>query len=211
MIRNLIPVNPAIAIGAMGYEAYRQYGGWLISSRSRVLKHLSDAPVWAADNDCFSDWNPTRFERFLGRVEGMPNCLFVNAPDVVCDAAATLERFEDWQPVIAGYGLPVAFTLQNGIQTCDVPWDRIQAVFIGGDTLFKFSRVVKEIAWVAKRRGLWIHMGRVNSGIRIQHSAAIGCDSFDGLSYKYSVNIAHDLRYQKLPKPTHSQRIFPCF
>lgn len=206
MIRNLIPISPNMAIKAIGADAYRDYGGWLLSSRSWNLKHIPAAPVWAADNDCFSDWNPVRFTRFLKRIQGQPNCLFVNAPDVVCNAKATLARFAEWQPVIASYGLPVAFTLQNGVTPCDVPWQDISALFIGGDTRFKFSRGVKEIIQIAKRRGLWVHNGRVNSGRRINYSNHIACDSFDGLSYKYSVNIKHDLMYQQ-----HVQRGLPCF
>lgn len=208
MIRNLIPISPHLAIKAIGEDAYRDYGGWMLSSRSWNLKRIPEASVWAADNDCFSDWQPKRFTRFLKRIEGLSGCLFVNAPDVVGDAAATLARFEEWQPVIAAHNLPVGFVLQNGITIDTVPWDRISAVFIGGDTLFKFSKLVHEIAQEARRGGYHVHMGRANSGVRIRHSAAIGCHSFDGTSYKWSKNIRHDLQYQKQPVQTHIQRSF---
>lgn len=32
----------------------------------------------------------------------------------------------------------------------------------------------------AKERGLWVHMGRVNSYRRLRHARRIGCDSVDG-------------------------------
>lgn len=206
MIRNMVPVNPALTTAAIGHDAYQQYCGWLISSRSWTLSRLPDAPVWAADNDCFSDWNPVRFTRFLKRIQGIPNCKFVNAPDVVCDHAATLARFAEWHPVIKAHDLPVGFVLQNGVTLDTVPWDSIDALFIGGDTRFKFTHTVQEIVREGKRRGLWVHNGRVNSGRRITYSIHIGCDSFDGTSYKYSVNIKHDLQYMQT-----IQRGLPCF
>lgn len=206
MIRNLIPINPQMAIAAIGQEAYTDYGGWLISPRSRDLSTLHLAPVWAADNDCFSSWDSGRFKAFLERIAGIEGCLFVNCPDVVQDHRTTLRRFERWHGAIARYSLPVAFTLQNGVTSSEVPWQQINAVFIGGDTRFKFSDTVRGLVREARERGKWVHNGRVNSRRRIHYSAAIGCHSFDGTSYLYSVNIK-----SSLPAQIYQQKELPCF
>lgn len=199
MIRNLIPLYPRLAIPALGQEDYARYGGLLISPTRPAVGLWSLAPVFAADNDCFSQkgFSPVKFIRLLKTISGVPNCLFVNAPDVVCDARATLERFEEWQPIISDHGLPVGFVLQNGITAEMIPWERIDALFIGGDTRFKFTPLVQQLVKMGKERGKWIHNGRVNSGRRIIYSASIGCDSFDGTGFLKTRLIQRCLQYQK--------------
>lgn len=88
--------------------------------------------------------------------------------------------FRAWISTYHALGYPAAFVLQNGVTGRDVPWDSVEAIFIGGDTAFKFSDTVREIVTEAKRRGKWVHMGRVNSARRIQYAQSIGCNSFDG-------------------------------
>jgi hypothetical protein len=53
-------------------------------------------------------------------------------------------------------------------------------LFIGGSTTWKLSPNVEALVSTAKRHGKWVHMGRVNSGVRLRHAANIGCDSADG-------------------------------
>ena len=113
----------------------------------------------------------------------MKGCVFVNAPDVVRDHKATLKRFKVWERMIHNMGFPVAFTLQNGCTVGGVPWKQCEALFIGGDTQFKYTKEVREIIKEALRRGMWVHNGRVNTPERIKYSRVIGCTSFDGTGY----------------------------
>lgn len=133
---------------------------------------------WAADNDAYSNFDRSRYERMIERLAGLPGCLFVTAPDVVCDAERTAELFDEWQPVLADYGLPVGLVAQNG-QT-DPPWDRIDGLFLGGDNAFKLGPEGERWAVEAKARGKWLHMGRVNTNGRIAYAATLNCDSVDG-------------------------------
>jgi hypothetical protein len=55
-----------------------------------------------------------------------------------------------------------------------------QALFIGGSTEWKLGAEARALAALAKNRGLWVHMGRVNSLRRLRYAADIGCDSVDG-------------------------------
>lgn len=145
--------------------------------------------TWAGDNAAFSDWNADAFVEMLWRFRGVPGCVFVAAPDVVAivngepkgDAAATLERYHQWRPLLAGW--PRAFVLQDGQDVPTVPWDDIAAVFIGGSTAFKLGREVRTLVAYAKARGKWVHMGRVNTERRWRYAEAIGCDSVDGSGF----------------------------
>jgi hypothetical protein len=139
--------------------------------------------IFAADNSAFSNWSPARFCTMLGRIAGKPGCKFVAAPDIVADARATAERFRVWQPVLQELGLPVALVLQNGQEHIGVPWDRIDAVFVGGDNAFKMGRAAASIVREAKARGLWCHMGRVNTRQRFRYAYELGCDSVDGSGF----------------------------
>ena len=53
-------------------------------------------------------------------------------------------------------------------------------MFVGGTTAYKMGAAAAACVREAKRRGLWAHMGRVNSGSRIKYAKSIGCDSCNG-------------------------------
>lgn len=158
--------------------------GRLISPRSRHAKNVEKLGLkWAADNDCFTGFNPGEYLKMLRQLAGKPGCLFVTLPDAVGDAATTVALFQQWEPVVKSYGFPCAFVIQDGQEAGLVPWDKVQAVFIGGTTEFKLGPQARAIACEAKKRALWVHMGRVNSLRRIRYARRIGCDSFDGSGY----------------------------
>jgi hypothetical protein len=138
---------------------------------------------WAADNDAYSGFDQDAFCRMLDALAGLPGCRFVTAPDVVADAAATLDQFWPWACKILAAGLPVALAAQDGLERLPVPWDVLDALFIGGSTRWKMSEYAADLVAEANARGKWTHMGRVNSHRRIEHANAIGCDSADGTSY----------------------------
>jgi len=146
--------------------------------RSSYPAHVA----WGADNGCFANnYNETKWWDFLTRWAAFaPSALFAAAPDVVCDAAATLERSASWLERIRALGYPVAYVGQNGQGDVPVPWDEVDAFFIGGDDPWKLGPEAASLAAEAKGRGKWVHMGRVNSGRRWRYAERIGCDSVDG-------------------------------
>jgi hypothetical protein len=144
---------------------------------------LIEQSTWqfAADNGAFGVFNEKKFMLLLGRLHPYAaRCLFVAAPDVVGDAAATLTNYQVWGPRIRGEGFKSAFVAQDG-QTTDFP--DCDALFIGGTTDWKLGADVPPLIDEAKRRGLWVHMGRVNSNRRISYAASLGVDSIDGSGY----------------------------
>lgn len=147
---------------------------------------------WVGDNCCFGAGYPGD-HGFLGWLAGLApaGCRFVVAPDVVGDADETLERSLPMLPRIRSLGLPVAYVGQNGATPRSLPWGRFDALFLGGDTPWKLGGAARALVDEARRRGAWVHMGRVNSLKRLRYAQAIGCDSADGtfLAFGPDVNL----------------------
>ena len=159
--------------------------GFLYGPRSRMpTKRLGTTyRLWAADNDCFNGFDAKGYLRMLRRIRERPGCLFVSAPDVMADPEETLRLFHDWREVLSGHNLPIGLVAQDGLLSVDVPWGAINALFIGGTTEWKLSSEAEHLASSAKRRGMWLHMGRVNSQRRLRYARDIGCDSVDGTAF----------------------------
>lgn len=138
---------------------------------------------WAIDNGAFSEFNPEAFVALIAEAQGWPRCRFVAVPDVVGDATATAARFAFWAPVVRRFGFPVALVAQDGLTVPDVPWDGIDALFIGGHTDWKLGRTARTLVAYARARGKWVHMGRVNSRRRLRYAAHIGVQSVDGTGW----------------------------
>jgi hypothetical protein len=86
---------------------------------------------------------------------------------------------------IRAIGYPVALVAQDGLEHQPVPWDDIDALFLGGTTTWKLSAAAADLTDEAHARGLHVHMGRINSRRRLRHAAAIGCHSADGTYLAY--------------------------
>ncbi len=166
-------------------EPYRSENlGVLCSPRCVYADDIQTWP-WAADNDAFSKWDEKRYEEMLVRITGRENCLFVTCPDVVGDSAKTLDLFYEWWPALRRRKLPIALVAQDGLEVDQVPWSVIDCLFIGGTTEFKMGPQAADLAREAKRRGKWVHMGRVNSYERGRYARWIGCDSIDGTQFSW--------------------------
>lgn len=182
----------AARISHLVSQADQHMVGDFISPRAWQL--LGKTPVWAADNDAFSGFNSDRYLRMLDSIlagmirrRGKFPPAFVTVPDVVCDHWRTMDLYQDWHREVGGRGLARCLVLQNGIEEVidrhgwnAIPWEDVEALFIGGDTPFKFCEQVRFIVGAAKSEGKWVHMGRVNSVKRMRYAIEIGCDSCDG-------------------------------
>lgn len=175
-------VHDAMATGELGYIDTPLQG----NKRAAGVK-------WCADNGCFGKgFDEHRWWNWLqDNAHAAADCVFAVAPDVVGDAAATLERSAPWLPRIRTLGYPAAFVAQDGQENLPMPWDDFDVLFIGGSTEWKLGSAARRIVSEAKRRGVHVHMGRVNSEKRYRYAEAIGCDSVDGtyLTYGPEVNL----------------------
>lgn len=164
---------------------------------NRVLEDVD----WIADNAVFADKYPGD-EAYLSWLENLPHkhrCRFAVAPDVVGDAEATYARSTPMLAKIRAM-VPVAYVAQNGATIDTLPWADFDALFIGGDTAWKLGPEARALIGEARRRGIWAHMGRVNSGGRLQRAADSGCDSVDGtyLAFGPDTNLPKVLRWLRL-------------
>jgi hypothetical protein len=145
--------------------------------------------AWAADNGCYGNGWPgeRRWLRWLEQhAVHAGRCLFATAPDVVGDAEATLDRSIRWLAVIRELGYPAALVAQDGLEDLPVPWTRIDVLFLGASTAWKLGPHATALTAAARRRGIGVHMGRVNSQARYRHAARIGCASVDGTCLIYA-------------------------
>lgn len=167
------PIRDAMRAGHLGFIA--------TPKSTRVSQYVPET-AWCADNGCFSgNFDIDQWWAWLeGQVTKSDTCLFATAPDVVGDHYATLERSRHWLPKIRDLGYKAAFVAQNGATDDTVPWQDFDVLFIGGTTEFKLGETARELAAHAKKLGMWVHMGRVNSAKRFRYAESIGCDSADG-------------------------------
>lgn len=166
---------------------------------------------WAADNGAFADrWTEHDWARWLAELPTV-GCLFAVAPDVVGDAAGSLARGLDHSGKMAAFGFPVAIAAQDGAEALDWPWDDFDALFLGGSpaTDWKVSLAAESLVGEARRRGKWVHMGRVNSLRRLQRARLMGCQSSDGtfLAFGPDVNTPKLDRFLRVLKNTPPLRL----
>lgn len=168
----------------------------------RMGNRLPDGCVWAADSGCFNRSTYVGDDEYLAWLEkraGHEGCLFATVPDVVGDHDATLAMFPSTAARIRGLGYRVAFVAQDGATEGTVPWDDMDALFIGGSTEWKLSEAAYGLVAAAKRRGKLVHVGRVNSWRRLRAYAFAGADSADGtfLAFGPDVNLPKLQRWMR--------------
>lgn len=150
---------------------------------------------WAMDNGAFSRFDRAGFISLMNRERGnKSSCLFVTCPDVVGCHHRTLDLFGMWSPLVAPY--PPAFVGQDG-------WDgtipsAAHAVFIGGTDDFKGGEDAMRMARKAKRLGLWVHVGRVNTADRADRWSRIA-DSIDGTGISRYSHMRRKIGEPRLP------------
>lgn len=137
--------------------------------------------VWACDNSAFSGFDEATFRQMLAKIKDRHDCRWVSAPDVVGDHEATLAKWHKYLGLIQEHGQLAAFVAQDGATVESLPWGRgMAAVFIGGTTRWKLGHEAARIIHEANRRGLWTHMGRVNTFRRMLYAQTLGVRSIDG-------------------------------
>lgn len=142
------------------------------------------------------------------------SCLFAVAPDVfnpakMCgDPIATIERSLPVLEMIRSIGVPAALVYQDGLEDLEhlIPWDAFDVAFLGGGDDFKLGRPTvrnrngsldyneaseKTLAWwrlMARtvEEGKEIHVGRVNTRVRMNYSWRLGAQSCDGTMVAFS-------------------------
>ena len=175
-------------------QASQQLGlpvGQLLTPLTRFRNRYPED--FAIDNGAFSGLDVGSFRSLLKREEGnKAGCRFVVAPDVPFSMRRTLELLGRWRRDLAGW--PTALAIQNDVDFFDLPWEMIDAVFIGGDDSFKTSRHSLAVIRAAKALGKWVHVGRVNTPGRFRWCVEAGVDSIDGTGISHYTHMRAVLR-----------------
>jgi hypothetical protein len=180
----LMPANHS---GKVIHELAKKHPGrlgWLIGPTAFPKTKLREWMPYALDNDAFSafsknrPWNVEAWRDMMAAVsQERQTPRWVLVPDVVADKAATLEKWRVFAPEAAMHGWPIAFAVQDGMESADVPSDA-NVVFVGGTTAWKW-RTAKRWASEFPR----VHVGRVNTSSKLWFCQDAGCESVDGTGW----------------------------
>ena len=167
----LLDLSPS-SIADREQKFQREFG----QLRTPLSRHKLSGRPYALDNGCFTSFRFPTWRRMLDEArEQTP--LFVCLPDVVGSAQRTIELFHHFKPMTDG--LPRALVLQDGVENINIPWDDLDAVFVGGTDEFKLSRPAIAACKTAFMLGKWVHFGRVNTPDRLVSIVDVA-DSIDG-------------------------------
>lgn len=178
-------------------DLMRQCGWRLIVSAAGV--HRTEGFPFGVDNGAWSvrETDPGTYPVWLKRdvirlvARLGPAADWTVPPDIVAGGKASLALSMKWLPWVLRHSPRALIAVQNGMVADDVR-DHLCAeigVFVGGDTAWKLSTMAMW-ADLARSRGAWCHIARVNSPLRIRKVALAGATSFDGTSAsRYAVTI----------------------
>lgn len=197
----------------MNFDGLPDWIGHLCTPLSPKLSRTAKTMrPYAIDNGCYASKVPFNLEKYLSFVSKLMAVakrppLFTAAPDIVGDHLGTWKLTEPVLPRLRAIGACPALVCQDGLTADEVPWNAIDAVFIGGTTRWKMGHDVVRICEQAKLRGTWIHVGRVNYSTRIRHCHEIlRADSVDGNAGAMypqkiwqQINWIKGLEYERVP------------
>jgi hypothetical protein len=176
--------------------------GWRLMISARGV-HRNEGMPHALDNGAWTSYlskEPFDEAAFLRAYELFaPTADFIVLPDIVAGGMQSLDFSMKWR---ARLGKPFGLQLiavQDGMEPDAIEpiIDSGLGIFIGGTTEWKEQSM---FAWgkFARGKGIYLHVGRVNSVRRIHLCGAAGAQSFDGSSVS---------RYCKtLPKLDYARR-----
>ena len=122
-----------------------------------------------------------RYRRFVAKTPAYIE--WITAPDKVANADMTLDLFDRWYPHIQH--LPLALVGQDGMEDKELPWSCISIASSladqhGGNC---HTPPVNDCQSKPSTEGNCLHMGRVNSNMRLRYAYDLNCDTVDGTGY----------------------------
>lgn len=164
-------------------DALRAHGWRLLVSatgvhRNEGFPYMLDNGAWTA----FQKGVPFDSDLFCELLDSLgAGADFVVLPDIVEGGLRSLDMSLAWADFVRAYNPRIAIPVQDGMAPEHVA-DLLSpdvGVFVGGSTDFKLS-TMPMWARLARSKGSFCHVGRVNSMSRIRLCALAGVHSFDG-------------------------------
>lgn len=149
-----------------------------------VLRH--EGFPYALDNGAWTafqkgePFDVSAFEAAVEWADGRADWLIV--PDIVAGGLDSLRYSMEWIPRLQGQA-PLLLAVQDGMQPADVAAmvGPDLGIAVGGSTEWK-ERTLPAWGRLAREKGAYLHVLRVNSARRIAICRDAGADSFDGSS-----------------------------
>lgn len=164
-------------------EALRRAGWRLLVSATGVLR--SEGFRYCLDNGAWT-WHQKGAafcsDTFKVALRKMgPGADFVVCPDIVEGGHESLRFSLTWLRECLSVCRRVLIPVQDGMDPASVShhFNQRVGIFVGGSTEYK-EATMGEWGRVARKRGAWLHVGRVNTARRIRLCHLAGADSFDG-------------------------------
>lgn len=180
----VMPSNNSSAIVHYWAGKYEGRIGWLVGPSAMKKTKLRPWMPFAMDNDAFASWTTGRpwdeaaWLAMLNNVRDQKlTPRWVLVPDVVADRDDTLAKWEQYAPIAACYGWPLAIAVQDGMTPADIPANA-EVIFIGGTTEWKWRSLPM---WA--RTGARVHVGRVNEVERLHICERWRVESVDGTGW----------------------------
>lgn len=157
--------------------------GWRIMVSAKGA-HRTEGFPYAIDNGAWSAFQskePFDDAAFLDVYHKLGSGAdFVVLPDIVAGGVTSLIFSLNWRDVLAPL-CPFMLAVQDGITVGDVNGlvGPELGIFVGGTSEFK-EQTMPQWGVLARERGAYFHVGRVNTVRRIHLCEAAGADSFDG-------------------------------
>lgn len=154
--------------------------GWMVSPATKFFEPREWLP-YAIDNGKYAayssqvEWDEDAFFDLLDRYKFCryaPEWIVV--PDEVANREQTLWNWVQYERRLRMYNWRLAFVVQDGMTTNDVP-KSADVVFVGGTTNWKWRNVRLFCATFPR-----VHIGRVNSGDKLEYCLREGVESVDG-------------------------------
>jgi hypothetical protein len=177
-------IMPSNNTGFMiGYIAgkFKNSIGLLISPNG--WRYIPEVIPYALDNGAYYaftnkvDWDEDEFYKMLDKIPADHQPLWVACPDKVTDKDETLRLWDKHSTRIAQWELPIAFVVQDGMTSSDVP-SNADIIFMGGSFEWKW-KMLPEFCSMGKR----VHCGRVNSYEGLWICDENGVESCDGTGW----------------------------
>ena len=157
-------------------DAIKAHKPWMLDNGVYTGKFTPES--WVVELERWTDYKDT--------------CIGIVIPDMVGDAAKTLERWNEFRDIPKDYGYPICFATQDGMKPKDIPWGELDVLFIGGTDHHKLDGEADSLCNEAVDRKIWLHIGRVNSRNRLLRFWF--ADSYDGTTLSIEPSIRNQRR-----------------
>jgi hypothetical protein len=174
--------------------ALRAAGWRLMISRAGVWR--TEGFPYALDNGAWTDFRTGRdfddekFKTLVDRLGRQAD--WIVAPDIVAGGLNSLRLSLCWLAPLLVRTRMVLIPVQDGMEPgalLNIVMPKRVGIFLGGSTEWKLARMVEWGQWCAAR-GIYYHVGRVNTLKRFRLAHIAGADSVDGSSVsRYAVTL----------------------